>query len=176
MKKAMFFVLLVVAFAVILNAQEKKDSWEPFRYFVGKWQGTGEGKPGILKSESEFKFIFHEKYMQLNGKSTLTSSDKSKGIQTYEDFAYFSYDAFRNKFVFRRFNSEGIIDQYVLDSISVDKKTFIFLSEAVENIPSGLHGRITWKIVNEKEFTWTFELAPPGKDFEKYVETKLKRK
>ncbi len=24
----------------------EKDSWEPFRFFLGAWTGTGSGKPG----------------------------------------------------------------------------------------------------------------------------------
>jgi hypothetical protein len=61
-------------------------------------------------------------------------------------------------------------------SISDDGKTIVFTSESIENIPAGWRARETYKIVSEDEFTETFELAGPGKEFETYTENRLRRK
>jgi len=64
----------------------------------------------------------------------------------------------------------------VLDSLSSDGKTFVFVTESIENISSGWRARGTYRILNENEFTETFELAAPDKDFEVYIENHFKRK
>ena len=69
-------------------------------------------------------------------------------------------------FVLRQFHIEGFVNQYRIESISLDKKTIVFISESIENIPPGFRAKETYQILNENEFTETFELAEPGKDFE----------
>ena len=76
----------------------------------------------------------------------------------------------------RQFHIEGFVNQYRMDSISADKKTIVFLSEAFENIPEGFRARETYKIISRNEFIETFEIAEPGKDFALYTEVRLKRK
>jgi len=39
------------------------------------------------------------------------------------------------KFVFREFNIEGFVSQYLLDSLSTDGATFVFVRESSENFP-----------------------------------------
>ena len=68
------------------------------------------------------------------------------------------------------------MNQYKLDSISRDGKTIVFVSEAIENIPSGWRAKETYMFSGENEFTETFELAEPNKGFELYSKAVLKRK
>ena len=68
------------------------------------------------------------------------------------------------------------MNQYVTTSISPDGKEIVFTSEGIENIPAGWRARETYKIIGPDEFTETFELAGPGKDFEVYSEGRLRRK
>jgi hypothetical protein len=62
-----------------------------------------------------------------------------------------------------------------MDSISADKKTIVFLSEDIENIPKGFRAKETYRIVSENEIEETFEIAEPGKDFQVYTKVKLVR-
>ena len=55
-------------------------------------------------------------------------------------------------------------------------KTLVFVSEAIENIARGWRARETHKRVSDDEFVETFDLAAPGKEFEPYSESRLKRK
>lgn len=71
----------------------------------------------------------------------------------------------RKKFVLRQFHVEGLVNQYTLDSVSADKKTLVFVSEAIENIQRGWRAKETYQIESANQITETFELAPPGKPF-----------
>ena len=53
--------------------------------------------------------------------------------------------------------------------------TWIFNSEAIENIPKGYRSRETHIMLGPDEFEEVFELAEPGKDFQVYSRTRFKR-
>ena len=75
----------------------------------------------------------------------------------------------------RQFHIEGFVNQFRIDSISPDKKTIVFISESIENIPSGYRAKETYRIVTENEIEETFEIAEPNKDFTVYSKVKLVR-
>jgi hypothetical protein len=52
----------------------------------------------------------------------------------------------------------------------------VFVSESIENIPQGFRAKETYQIINDNEFTETFELAEPGKAFELYSRATLMRR
>lgn len=171
----------IFALAIILppfaEAQEtpKVDVWKPFRFFLGTWEGTSVGKPGTSTVESKFEFILNGNFLKVSGKSVYPPQEKNPKGQTYEGFDLISYDRIRQKFVLRQFSGEGFVNQYALDRIDSDGKTFVFVTESMENLPPGFHARKTYRILNPDELTDTFELAPSGKDLETYVETHSKR-
>jgi hypothetical protein len=88
----------------------------------------------------------------------------------------FSYDRGRKKFALRQFHVEGFVNQYSGEAIAADGKTLSFVSESIENIPAGFRARETYRIISADEFTETFELAEPGKEFAIYSETRFRRK
>jgi hypothetical protein len=51
----------------------------------------------------------------------------------------------------------------------------VFVSAAIENIPAGWRARETYRFTGPDEFSGTFEVAAPGKDFEVYSEARLTR-
>jgi len=175
MRKLLFFLILLPG---ILYAQEDKkvDVWSPLEFFVGKWEGTGTGESGIAKVEREYQFVLNEKFLQGKNKSVYEPQEKNPKGEIHEHWDFFSYDRGRKKFVLRQFHVEGFINQYVLDSLPPDGKTLVFITESIENIPSGWRARETYKIHNEDEFQEIFELAAPGKEFEVYSENHFKRK
>jgi hypothetical protein len=79
------------------------------------------------------------------------------------------------RFVFRQFHVEGFVNQYVLDYLAPDGQTIAFVTEAIENIPTGWRAKETYTILNSDEFTEIFELAAPDKDFQTYSESHFKR-
>ena len=87
-----------------------------------------------------------------------------------------SYDKAAKKLVLPQFHVEGFVNHYVLESVSEDGHTILFVTAAIENIAPGFRGRETYRIVSDDEFVETFAMAEPGKDFATYSETRFKRK
>lgn len=172
MKYLIAFLLIVPQFT---QAQlSKTDSlWLPFQHFIGSWTGTGEGPDGTGTYERTYKFVGNKRYLELRNKTVYPQTKEHPKGYVHEDFGFISYDKARKTFVFRQFHMEGFINQYVLESISPDGKTLVFVTEAIENIPKGWRGRETYTVNEGKELTEVFDLAEPGKEFELYTKAKL---
>lgn len=174
-------LLLVLSLPIAFFAQSptsvpKPDIWEPMKYFAGKWEGTGSGEPGRSMLEREYKFVLNNKFLKVDHRSTYAPQKKNPKGEIHEDTGMVSYDRARKLFVFRQFHIEGFVNQYVSAGISQDGKTIVFTSESIENIPAGYKARETYRILNADEFSETFEIAEPGKEYAVYSENKFKRK
>lgn len=178
----MTFVRLASITAVLLllpsflSGQNKPpaDVWTPFKILVGKWEGSGKGKPGVSKIEREYGFVLNGKFLQVQNKSTYDPQPKNPKGEIHEDWGMISFDKSRKQFVFRQFHVESFVIQYHVTSANTN--AIVFTSESIENIPAGFRSRETYKILGPDEFTEVFEIAEPGKDFEVYSEGHFKRK
>jgi hypothetical protein len=169
-------VLLIISPLVSFGQMTKQDSvWLPFKHMIGKWTGSSEGQPGKGTYERTYEIVLNKKFIEVRNKSTYPPSANSPKGEVHEDRGFISYDKARKTFVLRQFHIEGFVNQYKIESISLDGKTIVFISEAIENIPAGFRAKETYRIINENEFTETFELAEPGKEFEVYSKAVLKR-
>jgi hypothetical protein len=162
-------LFLVPVFAATLAAQSV---WEPLKSFEGSWQGTGKGKPGVSTVERTYQFVLGGKFLYGRNKSVYAPQPANPKGETHEEWGLYSFDRNRKRFVLRQFHVEGFVNTYV----SEDGKPLVFTSEAIENIAPGWRARETYTIVSDDEIIETFELAAPGKEFEVYSETRLKRK
>ena len=175
MKKLTLLILLIPFYS--FGQVSKQDSiWIPFSFIIGDWEGTGEGEPGKGDYERSYHFIFNKKFIEVKNKSTYPPTDKYPEGEVHEDVGYISYDKIRKTFILRQFHKEGFVNQYLLDNISTDGKTFIFTTESIENIPPGWKARETYNVLNDNGFTETFELAEPDRGFQIYTKTKFNRK
>lgn len=174
MKVVLIFALTVFSGSACF-AQAKTDIWKPLQSFIGEWKGTGGGEPGSGEYERSYKFIFEGKFIEVRNRSVYPKQEKNPKGEIHEDVGYISYDKGRKLFVLRQFHKEGFVNQYKLESISADGKTIVFISESIENIPAGFRARETYQISGENEFIETFEIAEPGKEFQTYTRTNLKR-
>lgn len=174
MRKAALLLILV---PLLLGAQESKkpDVWSPLKFFIGTWKGTGKGEPGVSQLERQYTSILNGKYIQVNHKSVYAPQEKNPKGETHEEIGFISYDRGRKLFVLRQFHIEGFVNQFKAETVSPDGKLLVFVSEALENIPAGWRAKESYRILNENEFTETFELAGPGKDFVVYSENHFKR-
>jgi len=174
MRKTIFLLLLI---PLLVGAQETKkpDVWTPLKFFIGTWKGTGKGKPGVSQVERQYQTILNGKYIQIKHKSVYAPQEKNPQGETHEDIGFFSYDRLRKQFVLRQFHIEGFVNQFKAETISEDGKLIVLTSESLENIPTGYRAKETYKILNENEFTETFEIAEPGKEFTVYSENHFKR-
>lgn len=158
------------------DSQKRPDPWQPVRTLLGSWEGDAQGEPGSGKSEREYRLTLNDRFIQVNGRSTYPPQERNPKGEVHEDVGFISYDKAARKLVLRQFHIEGFVNHYVLDSISEDGRTIVFLSVGIENIPSGWRGRETYRIVSDDEFVETFALAQPGGEFSTYSETRFRRK
>lgn len=170
-------IVTLLLFASITSyGQNKQDSlWRPFQPFIGTWTGTGDGVDGNGTYARTYQFVLNKKYIEVKSKTIYAPNKENPKGYVHEDVGYISYDKMRKTFVFRQFHGEGFVNQYTLDSLSADKKTMVFVSEAIENIPQGWRARETYTI-SQNSIVEVFNLAEPGKDFTPYTKTTLKRK
>lgn len=175
---AVMTISAVVLFAIVIQAQEKKkgDVFKPLRFFVGSWEGKGESRSGVSKLEREYKFVLEDNFLEAKSKSVYEKEGDSRKEKLHEDWGLFSYDKERGKIMFRQFHTEGFVNLYAQDSLSTDGKILMFVTQAVENFTPGWKTRQIYRILNDDEFTETFEIAPPDQPFELYSTNRFKRK
>jgi hypothetical protein len=125
--------------------------------------------------ERSYQPILNDMFLEVSNKSTYPPQSQNPQGEVHEDLGLISYDKTRKTYVLRQFHIEGFVNQYVMDHLAPDGNTIVFTSESIENIPAGWRARDTYRVINPDEFTETFELASPGKDFELYVRTQFKR-
>ena len=174
MRKILLLVLLLPLLAPA-QAVKRNDVWEHFKYFLGTWKGSGKGQPGNSELEREYQLVLNGKFINIKHKSRYQPQPRNPKGETHEDWGYLSFDKARKVYVLRQFHVEGFVTQYYAQTLTADGQTIVFLSENLENLPSGFRARETYKILNENEFAEIFELAPPGKEFSVYSENHFKR-
>ena len=171
-------LLLVIALlGAPANAQQGASKPDPFaalRFLAGTWRGDQAGQPGRGTVERSYQFILNDRFLQEDNTSTYPPQEKNRNGEIHHHMSMISYDVARKLFVFRQFHTEGFVNTYVQQP-STDETTIVFVSEAIENIPSGYRARETYTILSRDEFIERFEIAEPGKDFELYSEARLKR-
>jgi hypothetical protein len=163
-------VLCLVPVLLIGQTKPTKDVWEPLRFFIGEWEGTGKAKPCVSKTRREYRFVLNNKFVEVRNRSEYDPQPKNPKGEIHEDWGMISFDRGRKQFILRQFHVEGFVNQFVTTSVSEDGKTIVFTSESIENIPAGWRARETYKLIDADGFVEVFELAEPGKDFEKYTE------
>lgn len=173
--KRLFLFLVMVPLAGKAQLSKKDSLWLPFSAFIGEWKGTGEGVDGPGTYQRSYTQVLNKNYIEVRNKTAYPANAKSKNGYTHEDLGYISYDKMRNTFVFRQFHGEGFVNQYKLDSISADRKTLVFISEAIENIPAGWRAKEVL-MITDTGITEIFYLAEPGKEFEEYTRASITKK
>jgi hypothetical protein len=178
--------VLVVALSVTASpvvAQQKPtenqsatccDSLARLDFLLGRWEGTQEGQPGTGTVTREYTRELNGRFIRAHNRSVYPAQPKNPKGEVHEDVGYFGLDRSRKLIVFRQFHVEGFVIQYVWDTASTGSRV-VMASEAIENIPKGYRARETYVQVSADEFEEIFEMAEPGKDFQVYSRTRLKR-
>jgi hypothetical protein len=172
MKLSRFLPLFVLT---AISAVAQSDRWSPVRVFEGKWEGSITGKPGKQFSSREYQFVLHDTFLSQRDHSVYEAKSPDAAPKVRDDFGYFSYDTFLKKIVWRQFHSEGFVNEYSLDSVGADGKSLEFVTVRIENLAPGWRARKSYHVLSSDEIEETFSLAPPGKDFDVYTVTHLRR-
>jgi len=142
--------------------------------FVGQWQGSTSGKPGAGTTTREYRFALNGHFLWQHDRSVYETGNTASPQFIHEDEGYFSYDATQKKILWMQFHSEGLVNEYALESAGADGKSLEFVTTQIQNLP-GFRAKKLYRIVSPDAIDETFWLAPPGKDFEPYTEAHLKR-
>jgi hypothetical protein len=165
---------ILAIFAAAAFAQQP-DNFTPIRFLEGKWEGRAAGEPGEGTSTREYKFDLGGRFLVGRNKSVYQVKPPATKPEIHEDLGLFSYDRGSKKIVLRQFHVEGFVNEYTLDSVAPDGKSLEFVTTRIENIPPGWKAKEAYRVVSADEIEETFSLAAPGKEFEVYSRTLLKR-
>jgi hypothetical protein len=143
-------------------------------FFLGRWSGTAEGQPGKGTVSREYAALLRSKIIQSKHQGVYPPQPANPKGEVHEDTGIYSFDTSVKRIRFRQFHVEGFVVHYMLEP-QTKPGTFVFVSEAIENIPAGYRSRETHVILSGDEFEEVFELAEPGKDFQVYSRTRLSR-
>ena len=80
--------------------------WAPFNFFLGAWQGSGQGRPGTSRVERKYEFALNNQFLFVQSKSVYEPQEKNPEGETHEEWGLISYDNLRKTFVLRQFHVE----------------------------------------------------------------------
>jgi len=166
---ALGITLAVLFWATPISlVQENQDPLRPLRFFIGRWAGEESGQAGIGTGEREYEFVLQGRFLQVKNRSVFKPQPDNPQGEVHEDWGFFSYDKLRGKIVLRQFHVEGYVNYYVLQERPANGN-LVFVSESIENLPTGWRARYRFNILDRNSFEESFDLAKPGGDFERVL-------
>ncbi len=173
--KKILLILLFLSSIIFSQSETVTTKWEPFKFLIGKWEGSGTGKFGNSKIEREYEYLMGGTYIIGKNISTYEKQEKNPEGEIHDHWDIISYDKVRAKYVFRQFHAEDITNTFSLDSLIAAQGILEFESESIENFIEGWKAKEVYKIINENEFIEIFYLAAPGKEYSEYIRNTFKR-
>ena len=170
-------LLVALGFGTQAQAQvpaAPADPWADVRFLLGSWEGTSTGHSGRATVRREYRFVLSDRFIEERNTSTYPPQEANPKGEVHEHISYLSHDRARKQLVLRQFHVERFVIQYVQDGEASGGR-LTFVSETMENTPSGWRARETYIVHGPDEFEEVFELAQAGKPFDVYSRTRLKR-
>ncbi len=170
-------IFLILVFLVSGFAAAQDNPFKQLDFLIGHWQGTGSGfgnETSVIRSE--FNRIMNNTFIEVKNDSKFKPTDNNPEGEHHTDWGMLSFDKSRKKIIFRQFNNEGFVNQYILvDSLSNDT-TLVFLTESIENFMPG--GKARWIINRKSENTieTLFDVSFPGKEYTCFGTNQLSKK
>lgn len=144
---------------------------------MGEWTGTGIGFGNTSSTiSSNYARVMGGQYIELLHESHFKPTESKPEGEHHIDRGFISYDQSRKVYVYRQFNVEGFVNQYVLNEELSTEKQLVFETEVIENFVAG--GKARWTIIlhGPGEIETVFDLSFPGKDYACFGTNKLSRK
>jgi len=168
--------LLVLGFVCFSHSVIANDvTIQQLDFLVGQWRGVGDGKWGTNAAERTYELIFGGVYIRGFGQSVYPKQEKNPDGEVHESLDMYSVDKTLNTLVFRQFDNEAFVTTYYLDPEASSGTTMVFVSQHLENVPSGWRARVIFEIKGENEFIEHFELDTNKGEFHRYVTTRFVR-
>lgn len=170
-----FALAATSAAAATAPASPGVDPWASVRFLEGNWTGVATGEPGTGTVQRSYQFIVGDRFLHERNVSSYAAKKPNAPGETHEHWSFISFDKQRKKLVLRQFHQEGFVNQYVLATEENTPRRLVFVSEAFENLDGRWRARETYDVISADEFTETFEIAEPGKDFQVYSRSSFQR-
>lgn len=173
MSKMIWQLLIILASIYTLALAQ---DFSRFDFLLGSWEGTGSGfgnETSVIISS--YKLEMNNTYLKIENHSEFKPTESKPEGEIHEDWGIVSFDQARGLYVYRQFNNEGYVNQYILnDSLSTDKK-LVFETEIIENFVPGGSARSTIENTGHNTIKTTFDVSFPGKGYTCFGENKLQR-
>lgn len=166
--------LVMVATFASVGRPDTGDAWKALERFVGEWHGSGAGQAGSSSVVRRYAKVLGGRFIQETNTSTYAPQERNPKGEVHEHTGMFSFDRQRKLLMLRQFHIEGFVNTYRQASEPGAAK-LVFESERFENLSNAWKARETYEFIGDDHFVETFELAPPGKPFQLYSRTELKR-
>jgi len=133
---------------------------------TGTWQGHGSGF-GNDKSEitSSFTWIMGGQYLEIVNESFFEPTPAKPQGEHHTDRGFISFDVSRDKVVYRQFNNEGYVNQYLLQEHLSGDSLLIFETENIENFAPGGKARYTIRLISDTLMETVFDVSLPGSEY-----------
>lgn len=158
-----------------LAAGAAADAWRPVERLIGEWRGTTTGEAGSGEVTRSYRQLMNGRYLQETNTSTYPPQPRNPKGEVHEHLSLISHDRQRQTLVLRQFHIEGFVNTYRLSPEPAADGKLVFESENFENFNNAWKARETYEFTGDDQVVETFELAPPGKPFQVYSRTELKR-
>ena len=153
---------------------QSPEPWRPMDRLLGEWQGTASGEAGAGSVVRRYGKVLGGRFIQEMNTTTYPPQEKNKAGEVHEHSGMFSYDKQRKLLMLRQFHMEGFVNTY-RQVLEAGEGKLVFESENFENFNNAWKARETYEFSGDDQFVETFELAPPGKAYQVYSRTELKR-
>jgi hypothetical protein len=177
-KSVAIVVALVLTSSHGASSQSSQPAADPFRdvrFLVGRWTGSSEGQAGKGSVTRTYEPVLNARFIHERNRSEYPAQPANPKGEVHEHWSVLSYDKVRETVVLRQFHVEGFVNTYRLLPKDASSGRLVFESEAIENLRGAWRARETYEVLSPDEFTETFEVASPGKEYEVYGKAHLRR-
>lgn len=173
--KLLTTISIVLFLAVSATAQ--KNQFDRISFLFGEWEGTGSGfGNNRSKITASYRPVMNGVYIDVKHDSRFEPTAENPLGEHHTDQGFISLDKARQVFVFRQFNNEGYINQYVLvDSLS-SEEMLVFQTENIENFVPGGSAKWTIEKKSDAEIETNFYVSFPGREAKCFGTNKMFRK
>ena len=158
--------VIIVLSLLCTSANGQTEPFDRLNFLIGEWSGSGSGFGNDKsKIESRFTLTMDSKYIEVINDSKFDPTPNNPKGEHHIDKGFISYDGSRKLIVFRQFNIEGYINQYILiDSLSSDDE-LVFVTETIENFVPGGKAKWTIKKISDDRIEPVFDVYFPNRGY-----------
>jgi hypothetical protein len=168
-KILMMTMALLLAIVVASPAQSR---FTDFEFLFGKWAGSGSGNPGeAIAGFTSFNLDLNQNILVRKNRAEFAPSAGQTQGMVHEDLLIIYPNANSEDFSAMYFDNESHVISYRV--FITEPGTGIVLESTA--IGGGSRFRLQYKKMEDGSLDNEFQIAPPGGDFKRYMQGRLKK-